>query len=176
MNITDFQALTPIDYGWSGDKKYCAETETGEKYLLRVSPIERKDARERMFAMQQKVAALGIPMCLPVAIGECEERVYAIHSWIDGVDAEAAVPILPAEVQYKLGRDAGQYLPRIHSFPAPEGQPDWEARFNSKIDRKIKMYADCPIHFDGDRHLLRFIEENRHLLKNRPQTNRNRWG
>jgi aminoglycoside phosphotransferase (APT) family kinase protein len=69
-----------------------------------------------------------------------------------------------------LGRDAGQYLTRIHSIPAPEGQPDWEARFNAKIDRKIQMYADCPIHFDGDHHLLRYIEENRHLLKNRPQT------
>jgi aminoglycoside phosphotransferase (APT) family kinase protein len=32
------------------------------------------------------------------------------------------------------------------------------------------MYADCPIHFDGDRHLLRYIEENRHLLGGRPQT------
>ena len=29
----------------------------------------------------------------------------------------------------------------------------------AKIDRKIKMYADCPIHFEGDDHLLRYIEE-----------------
>ena len=32
------------------------------------------------------------------------------------------------------------------------------------------MYADCPIRFEGDHHLLRYIEENRHLLGGRPQT------
>ena len=109
-------------------------------------------------------------MCQPVAVGECDEGVYAVHSWIDGVDAEATVPTLPAEAQYRLGCDAGQYLTRIHSIPAPPDQPDWEARFNAKINRKIQMYADCPIHFEGDRHLLRYIEENRYLLRNRPQT------
>ena len=31
------------------------------------------------------------------------------------------------------------------------------------------MYADCPIKFDGDNALLQYIENNRHLLKNRPQ-------
>ena len=170
MNITDFQSLTPIDYGWSGDQKYRAVTPDGTPYFLRVTSRQRGDRFAKLFDLQKAVAATGIPMCAPVAIGECEEGVYAIHSWIDGVDAEAAVPTLSAEVQYKLGRDAEQYLTRIHSIPAPEDQPDWEARFNAKIDRKIQMYADCPIHFDGDHHLLRYIEENRHLLRDRPQT------
>ena len=175
MKLTDFQTLTPIDYGWSGDKKFRAVTEDGTPYFLRITSRERGDRFARLFDLQKAVAATGIPMCLPVAIGECDEGIYAahtwaLHSWIDGVDAEATVPTLPAETQYRLGRDAGEYLTRIHSIPAPEDQPDWEGRFNAKIDRKIKMYADCPIHFDGDHHLLRFIEENRHLLANRPQT------
>ena len=170
MNITDFQSLTPIDYGWSGDQKYRAVTPDGTPYFLRITPRQRGDRFVKLFDLQRAVAATGIPMCLPVAIGECEEGVYAIHSWIDGVDAEAAVPTLPAEVQYRLGRDAGEYLTRIHSIPAPEDQPDWEARFNAKIDRKIKMYADCPIRFEGDHFLLDYIAANRCLLANRPQT------
>ena len=137
MNITDFQSLTPIDYGWSGDQKFRAITPNGTPYFLRVTSRQRGDRFAKLFDLQKAVAATGIPMCLPVAIGECEEGVYAIHSWIDGMDAEAAVPTLPAEVQYKLGRDAGQYLTRIHSIPAPPDQPDWEPRFNAKIDRKI---------------------------------------
>ena len=98
-------------------------------------------------------------MCEPVAIGECDEGIYAahtwaahtwaIHTWIDGVDAEPTVPTLSPEEQYRLGRDAGQYLTRIHSIPAPADQPDWEPRFNAKIDRKIKMYTDCPLRFEG---------------------------
>ncbi len=170
MKLTDFQTLTPIDYGWSGDKKYRAVTSDGTPYFLRITSRERGDRFVKLFDLQKTVAATGIPMCRPVAMGECDAGIYAIHTWIDGVDAEPNIPKLPAEVQYRLGRDAGEYLTRIHSIPAPPDQPDWEPRFNAKIDRKIKMYADCPIHFEGDHHLLRYIEENRHLLRGRPQT------
>ena len=38
MNLTDFQTLTPIDYGWSGDKKYRATTPDGTPYFLRITP------------------------------------------------------------------------------------------------------------------------------------------
>ena len=170
MKLTDFKTLTPIEYGWSGDKKYRAVTADGDSYFLRITSRERGDRFARLFDLQKDAAATGIPMCAPVAIGECDEGIYAIHTWIDGVDAEATVPTLPTDLQYRLGRDAGEYLTRIHSIPAPADQPDWEERFNAKIDRKIRMYADCPIHFAGDHHLLRFIEENRHLLCGRPQT------
>ena len=161
--------MTPIDYGWSGDQKYRAVTSDGTPYFLRITSRERGDRFVRLFDIQKAVAATGIPMCEPVAVGECDEGIYSIHTWIHGEDAEPAVMKLSAEVQYRLGRDAGEYLTRIHSIPAPAGQSAWEPRFNAKIDRKIRMYDSCPIHFEGDRHLLRYIEENRHLLANRPQ-------
>ena len=93
--IERFVKRTPIHKGWSGDQKYCAETAAGEKYLLRISPIERKDARARMFEMQKKVAELGIPMCRPVHFGTCPEGVYTVQTWIDGEDAEPLIPTLP---------------------------------------------------------------------------------
>ena len=170
MKLTDFQALTPIDYGWSGDQKFRATTPDGTPYFLRITPRERGDRFVKLFDLQKAVAATGIPMCKPVAIGECDEGIYAIHTWIDGTDAESAVSALPPEEQYRLGRDAGQYLARIHSIPAPADQPDWEPRFNAKIDRKIKMYTDCPLRFEGDHLLLDYIAANRHLLRDRPQT------
>ena len=40
---------TPIEKGWSGDRKYCAVTEDGNKYLLRVSPLDRYDRRKQEF-------------------------------------------------------------------------------------------------------------------------------
>jgi aminoglycoside phosphotransferase (APT) family kinase protein len=168
--LSAFTALTPIEYGWSGDKKYRAVTADGTPYFLRVTPRERGDRFVRLFDMQKAVAATGIPMCEPVAIGECEDGVYSVHTWIHGEDAESALTEMPVEMQYRLGQDAGGYLTRIHSIPAPADQPDWEDRFNAKIDRKIRMYADCPIHFEGDHHLLRYIAENRRLLRGRPQT------
>ena len=80
---------TPIDKGWSGDRKFCAITEDGQKYLLRISPMERLERKSREFENMKIVAALGIPMCQPVEFGSCEEGVYAIHSWIDGYQTRA---------------------------------------------------------------------------------------
>ena len=170
MKLSELTNLTPIRAGWSGDQKYRAVGLDGTAYVLRITPRERGERFVRLFDLQKAVAATGIPMCRPVAIGACDEGIYTLHTWVDGEDAEAAIMRMPADEQYRLGRDAGAYLTRIHAIPAPADQPDWEARFNAKIDRKIRMYADCPIHFEGDHHLLRYIEENRHLLRGRPQT------
>ena len=117
-----------------------------------------------------EVERLGIPMCRPIDFGETDEFVYSIQTWIHGADAEEVIVSFSDDRQYAFGLTAGRILKKIHSIPAPPDQPDWEPRFNAKIDRKIKMYADCPIHFEGDDHLLRYIEENRHLLRDRPQT------
>ena len=108
-------------------------------------------------------------MCKPVDFGKCDEGIYTLQTWIDGKDAEEVVPYLADSEQYALGFEAGRILKKIHSIPAPADQPDWENRFNKKMDRKIQMYNDCPIRFDGAEYILDYIEANRHLLKNRPQ-------
>ncbi len=161
---------TPIEKGWSGDQKYCVVTASGETYLLRISPVERMDRRKAEYERMKQVAELGIPMCLPVEFGVCDEGVYVIQSWIDGVDAEAIIPTMSQTQQYGYGLDAGNILAKIHSLPAPLNAPDWETRFNAKIDRKIAMYADCPLKYENGEAMLQYLAENRHLLKDRPQS------
>jgi len=118
-----------------------------------------------------EVAKLGIPMCFPVEFGTCEEGAYSIQSWIDGEDAEEKIMAMNCEAQYRYGTDAGRILAKIHTIPAPEDAPDWEARFNAKIDRKIAMYQSCALKYEyGDVAFLEYIVQNRHLLKNRPQS------
>ena len=167
--MIDIIAKEPVNKGWSCDQKYCVTASDGGKYLLRITPRGKAANRAECFRMQKTVAALGVPMCQPVEYGENEGGVYILQSWIDGEDAEELIPTLPKEKQYAYGLNAGRILKTIHSVPAPPGQPDWETRFNAKIDRKIKMYEACPIKFDGDGALLRYICENRILLQNRPQ-------
>ena len=133
----------PIDKGWSGDQKYCAVTADGSKYLLRVSSIDRLDRKRREYEKMREVAQLGIPMCLPVEFGTCDEGAYSIQSWIDGVDAEEKIMAMDSAEQYRYGLDAGRILAKVHTIPAPENAPDWESRFNAKIDRKIAMYENC---------------------------------
>ena len=160
----------PVEKGWSGDKKYCATTKDGKKYLLRITSQERAHRFHLCYLRMQEVASLGIPMCLPVEFGECDEGTYAIHSWINGVDAEEYIPTLSKEKQYQYGLDAGRILRKLHSLPAPLDAPAWEDRFNAKIDRKLQMYENCQLKYENGEPFIRYIESNRHLLKGRPQT------
>lgn len=162
---------TPIDKGWSGDQKYCAITSDGQKYLLRISPIDRLERKRREYEKMSEVAQLGIPMCLPVEFGTCDEGAYSIQSWIDGEDAEEAIMTMDADVQYRYGLDAGRILAKIHTIPAPNYAPNWEVRFNAKIDRKIAMYEACELKYEsGGDAFLKYIAEKRYLLHDRPQS------
>ena len=161
---------SPVEKGWSGDRKFRAEDESGNVYLLRISPMEKYEQRKGEFGRTCRVAELGIPMCVPLEFGTCDEGAYTILTWIDGWDAEEYIPTLPLDAQYALGLDAGRIAKKLHSIPAPADTEDWEARFNRKIDRKIAMYESCPLKYEGGDAFLRHIEQNRHLLKNRPQS------
>ena len=162
---------TSIDKGWSGDQKYCAITADGQKYLLRISTIDRLERKRREYEKMSEVAQLGISMSMPVEFGTCDEGAYSIQSWIDGVDAEETIMAMDADTQYRYGWDAGQILAKIHTIPAPTDAPSWETRFNAKIDRKIAMYENCELKYEsGGNAFLDYLSCNRHLLKDRPQS------
>ncbi|MDR2558368.1 MAG: phosphotransferase [Oscillospiraceae bacterium] len=170
-----FAVVTPIKKGWSEDKKYCVTNTDGEKYLLRITPIERYENRKALFAMLEQVAALGIPMCQPIEFGTCLDGVYLLQSWIDGEDLETILPLLPETEQYVLGLKSGEIIRKIHSIPASDTNAndvsveEWAARFNRKTDYKIQKYHECGIRFDGDNYVVDYIEKNRRLLEKRPQ-------
>ena len=162
---------TLIDKGWSADQKYCAVTADGQKYLLRISSIDRLERKRREHEKMSEVAQLGVPMCLPLEFGICEEGAYSVQSWIDGEDADDRIMTMDSATQYRYGLDAGRILAKIHTIPAPADAPDWENRFNAKIDRKIAMYENCELKYEsGGDAFLQYIAENRHLLQGRPQS------
>ena len=169
MFFENFAEITPVLKGWSEDKKYCVTGYDGTKYLLRISPTERFETRKNLFEMLGKVAALGVPMCKPIDFGTCSDGVYALYSWIDGEDLRDLLPKLPEVEQYKLGLKSGEILRVIHSIPAPDNQENWAERFNRKADIKIKQYQACGFKINGDDNMIKYVEQNRHLLENRPQ-------
>lgn len=169
MTISKYVSRTPIDKGWSNDLKYCVTDEKGTRYLLRISSLDQFSAKELEFNLMQQVESLATPMCKPIEFGTCQEGVYSIHSWIEGKDAAEVIPLLSNTKAYTYGIEAGQVLKIIHSIPAPIDLPDWEERFNKKIDRKLQNYSDCRIKYDGGEAFIDYIETNRHLLKGRLQ-------
>lgn len=166
----NFATKEPINKGWSSDQKYCVTDQNGVRYLLRVSDISQHDAKQAEFNVMKQLAELDIPMCKPIEFGTCNEGVYSIQSWIDGVDAEQVIGNYSQDLQYNYGVQAGRILRKIHSIPAPATQQDWETFFNRKMDRKIKNYGECPIKYQNGKALIDYINQNRYLLKGRPQT------
>ncbi len=164
----EFVSKTQIEKGWSPDRKYRAETADGRVFLLRVMPGTDPDRFRDAYEHQRRLAAMGVPMCGPVEYGPWEGGSYVVQRWIDGVDAETHLPTLSPAEQYAAGCEAGRILRLIHTVPAPPDTPDWEVRFNAKIDRKIRGYLACPLRIDGDGHIFRYIEENRKYLRGRP--------
>lgn len=169
MNIDCFGRWEPIRKGWSGDQKYRVTDTTGVSYFLRLSALERYEKQKNEFRMMQSLWALGIPMPEPIAFGICDEGVYSLHGWIEGTVLEEQVGALPVSEQRKYGLAAGCILKDIHSLPAPDETEDWESRFNRKADAKIKAYRECPLKFAGGEAFVEYIEQNRKLLKGRPQ-------
>ena len=158
-----------IDKGWSGDRKYRAVCENGDVYLLRISPAEKLEMRRALWDVLQDVQALDITMSRSLEMGACSEGVYFVQEWVEGTDAEEYVPQLPEETQYALGCDAGRTLGKLHTLSAPADIAPWGEKFRKKALRKIEMYRNCPIKFEGAEAVIRCVEENLHLLDGRPQ-------
>lgn len=169
MPQRNFKSKEVINKGWSCDQKFCVTAQDNTKYLLRITPFDKSASRGDMFRMQQKAAALDIPMCRPVEMGSCAEGVYILQTWIDGDDAEDIIPGLSDTRQYVYGLEAGRILRKIHLIPAPADLEDWESRFNRKMDYKIRKYGECPMKLKKGQVFIDYINENRHLLKGRPQ-------
>jgi len=156
-----------INKGWSADNKYLIKDDNNNKYLLRISSIDQYEKKLIEFNYLKKLEKIGLSMCKPIEFGTCDDGVYIILSWIEGVDAQEYILNLSNKEQYEYGIIAGKELLKIHSLKAPSNIFDWEEKFNKKIDRKIKMYEDCPIKIDKANNLIEYINNNRHLLKNR---------
>lgn len=170
MQLTDFTEVVKIEKGWSHEQKYKVTNDQGESFLLRITPIEQYEYKKAEFENMKMVSELGIPMCQPIEFGTCEDGVYSLQSWIEGKDTEEILPSLTDKEVYDYGYEAGVILKKMHSIKAPEGVGEWESFFNQKMNRKIENYQKCPLKYEDGDLFITFIEEHRHLLKNRPLT------
>ena len=165
----EFISKIAISKGWSDDKKYCVTDQNQQKYFLRISDKEKLDSKKFEFDMMEKVASLGVSMCKPISIELCDDEVHSLHEWIDGRDARETILTYSENQQYTYGIETGRLLRKIHTIPATEVYEDWEIFFNRKIDDKISKYKECPVQYKSGHVFIDFLNENRELLKNRPQ-------
>ncbi len=168
----NWNTIQAINKGWSSDKKYYIKTIEGKELLLRTTDISQYEKKKSEFEELKLLAYMDILMSRPVDFGVCNDGnlVYILFTWINGKDAESILPNLSIDKQYGLGVKAGELLNKIHSISAPQNILNWAERFNHKIDVKMANYNACDIKFPGDDRFISYIEDNRQLLENRPQT------
>ena len=155
-----------LDKGWSLDKKYLL-TGSGEKFTLRISA---KKSLEKQ--MEEYVAIASIEssdqMIKPVSYGTVDEmHSYILYSYIEGEDLKDIICRLDPLLQYDLGIQAGVLLCRIHEVEKP-GFEDVSTRYNRKITDKIRAYREGTVKMEKLEEYIPFLEENRHLLDERP--------
>jgi len=167
-----WREITPVEKGWSSDKKYRIVDMEGRAFLLRTSAFEESQRKAEEFRMMIEFAKTNVNMSMPIEHGlfDHNHRVFTLLTWVEGTEAEEHLKRVSKAEQYKLGYSAGKVLRRLHTLPAPGNIKDWETRYNKKIDSKISKYSDCPVKVRSEDRFLEFISENRSLLKNREQT------
>ncbi|HKM04308.1 MAG TPA: GrpB family protein [Lachnospiraceae bacterium] len=167
----DIKTFEPINAGLSSDKKYFLEAVDGKRFLLRISDVSEYERKKTMFDILIKATDIGLPMCKPVDFGICSagKTVYQLLTWCEGDNLDKVLSTLPKTEQYAIGIKAGEILNAIHSIPVSHDFDDWSVRYYKQNDGRIKAFTNCGIQIEGSDEILRFIENNKHLLHNRPQ-------
>jgi len=55
-----FSNVTPVNKGWSADKKYCVTKADGMKYMLRISLADRYEKRKALFEILERVSRIEV--------------------------------------------------------------------------------------------------------------------
>ena len=145
----------------------------GVELILRTSGIEnyKRHCDSAMFS-QYIHERLGLNMNLPIEVAACchDTLAYTLYTWVDGTDANEKIRNLHTPEQAVFGEKAGELLKRIHGVKAPDNIMPWSTYFCLRLDEMIGRFRYMRVTYRGDKETVDFIENNRSLLLNRPQT------
>lgn len=168
---SSFSFIKSINAGLSTDQKYYIETSNSQKLLLRVADISKYDQKNTEFIMMKRIIEVGVPMPEPISFGVCNDgkSVYILLTWCNGQDVEKLLSTYSNNEKYALGIKSGKILRKIHSIYSSEQLNDWQLRYFDIINNRLTAYHKCGIRFEGADLILDYVNNNKHILKNRPQ-------
>ncbi|QYA33826.1 phosphotransferase [Macrococcus psychrotolerans] len=161
-----FLKLESFNKGWSDDQKYIVTTRD-DKYLLRLSSIDRIEDIQLQINLVEQCMDLGLPVQQLVSHGDYHNHYCLLYQWIEGHEAKEILPTLTSEEQYELGLEAGRILKVIHAIPGAN-QFGWRDFFLKKIERKKSMYLNCEYKYDNDQCLFNVIEKYENRIIDKP--------
>ncbi|MGN0479521.1 MAG: aminoglycoside phosphotransferase family protein [Hominenteromicrobium sp.] len=161
---------TEITKGMSGDKKYKCTGKDGKTYLLRISEHDQYDSKKKDYGILQQMndAKLPVPEC--ISFEKKDDGIYQLLSWVDGTELEKILSTLGRKQQYEIGIQAGKILARIHEAAQVDAEnQDWYDRYFEVIGPRLEAYRNEGENFKEASIILKYIEQNKHLLRGRKQ-------
>ena len=170
--LEKFIKVEPIYKGSSKDKKYHVENINGIHMFLRVSDVIEYNLKKTEYDILKSVYKLGVLVPQPLEFGLCDngEKVYSLTSWLNGKDAKDILPYMSKKEQYILGLKASEVLHKIHTLPTLVNVEAWDNWFINKIQKNIDFYNANFEKFSNGDLIINYLQNNRFLLENRPQT------
>lgn len=166
--ISNCKGFIQIKKGFSSDEKYLVHMNDGKKLLLRMFKLEEYESKKKEYSILERMQDYNVICSQPISIGEVENRGYIITSYIEGKDAEDEIQKYTEQEQFNIGFEAGKELLKIHQYAAPSHVSSWHSRRVKKHKKYIDAYLTCGIKVKNDQRIINFIEENIHLMKQRP--------
>ena len=168
--LSGFDKAEKINAGLSGDDKYhCRRGE--EEYLLRIADGGDYDEKKKEFDHLKRLSEAGLPVPGCVEFGKTDDgsKVFALLKWVPGEDLEGVISKLSSKEQYEIGMQAGSVLRKIHeTCPETGTDKNWYERYAEIINPRLDAYRNEGVSFAGSENILRYFEENKDLLKERP--------
>ena len=161
--------IIKINKGYSSDEKFLVHSiEGNDQLLVRIFDVEELESKKNEYSILVSMQDYQVTCSRPIAIGEVGNRGYMITSYLEGKDGEEEIAKYSYQEQYCIGVEAGRELKKMHQLSAPDDMASWYLRKVEKHKNYIEEYFACDVRIKKDKQIISFINENIHLMKERP--------
>jgi aminoglycoside phosphotransferase (APT) family kinase protein len=168
--LSSIEKVEYLDEGYSGDWKYVLWKNGQPWYLLRLSDVESATRRKTEFEIVSSLSAAGIncPKGYDFGITYDGRFCYSILGYLEGDNAQKALPQLNESQQYAVGLAAGHELYKLHKFAHPNQRTDYATRRVAKYRRYLGEAKEIRVTFTNVLELERYVEGQLPLLNYSP--------
>lgn len=166
--LKDFTGWRHLSTRYGNDPKYTAQDETGTS-IFHINPLRDVERKQQEFCLLQQMHqdGLAVPEPLDLIVIPGMSWCCSRYRYLEGMTVRQLFP-LGQESEYRLGREVGQQLKRLHTYAAPSALEPWANRCFAKHQRYVDQYRQGRIRIQDDQPLLSFIERHIELLDGRP--------
>lgn len=165
QELKDCNEIKKIDKGFSSDLKVRVKFFNSFK-LLRIYDIKIKEQVLEKLEKMKLLYELGVKCPYVYSYGECEKEnlYYSLVEYVEGEDAEEALPKLSSSQQYKIGYDVGSDLRLIHNLEVKQPIKS-NCMTRNSFDKCVKRYNELKIKIPFDNEIIDYIYKNINIKK-----------